>query len=102
MDTFAIVKLEVEHDIVSEFNSYLQRTAPTVSFVQDSAGYFRFSAEMPSSAGISEFGNFLLSTGYSISAINSGTTKEGEEGTTMSFAKNGKEESAVLSTVRIY
>jgi len=102
MDTFAIVKLEVASDIVSEFNSYLQQTAPSVSFIQDSTGYFRLSSEFPSSAGISEFGNFLESSGYTISAISSGTTKEGEQGTVMSFAKEGKEGQAVLSTIRIY
>lgn len=102
MGSFAIVKLEVAPDIVSEFNSYLQREKPAVSFIQDSTGYFRFSAPLPSSAGIGEFGSFLQSSGYMISAINSGTTKEGEEGTVMSFAKDGKQGQAVLSTVRIY
>ena len=102
MENFAIVKLEVEHDIVSEFNSYLQRTAPTVSFIQDSAGYFRFSADMPSSAGISEFGNFLLQTGHSISGIASGTTADGEQGTKVCFMKNGVESCAVISTLKVY
>ena len=102
MDSFAIVKLEVAPDIVSEFNSYLQRESPAVSFIQDSTGYFRFSAALPSSAGIGEFGSFLQSSGYMINGIRSGTSKEGEEGTVMSFSKGGKEAQAVLSTVRIY
>ena len=102
MNTFAIVKLEVTPDIVSEFNNYLQQTAPSVSFIQDSTGYFRLASELPSSAGIAEFGTFLQSSGYAISAIGSGTTKEGEEGTQVCFEKDGVISCAVLSTLNIY
>ena len=94
--------VKIESNIVSEFNSYIQRESPTVSFVQDSAGYFRFSSEFPSSAGIGEFGNFLLHTGYSISSIASGNTKEGEQGTQVCFEKDGIVSCAVLSTVNVY
>jgi len=96
----AIVK--IESGIVSEFNSYIQRETPTVSFVQDSAGYFRFSSDLPSSAGLAEFGNFLLHTGYSISGIHSAATKEGGQGTEVCFEKNGVQTCAVLSTVNVY
>ncbi|VVC00104.1 Uncharacterised protein [uncultured archaeon] len=96
----AIVK--IESNIVSDFNSYIQRETPTVSFVQDSAGYFRFSAELPSSAGLAEFGNFLLHTGYAISSIHAAATKEGETGTEVCFEKDGVQTCAVLSTLNVY
>ena len=96
----AIVK--IESSIVSEFNSYLQRETPAVSFVQGTDGYFRFSSELPSSAGIAEFGNFLQSSGYSISGLHSATTKEGENGTQVCFEKDGVQTCAVVSTVNVY
>lgn len=99
----AIVKIEAQReDIVSEFNSYLQQTAPSVSFVQNGTGYFRLSSELPSSAGIVAFGNFLQTTGFTISAIGETTTKEGERGTSVCFTKDGKSECVVLSTLNIY
>lgn len=99
----AIIKIESgREDIISEFNSYLQQGGPKVSFVQNGTGYFRLQSELPSSAGIEAFGKFLQTTGFTISAIESTTTSEGGNGTSVCFTKGGKTECAVLSTLNIY
>lgn len=104
MNTFAIVKLEVAPDIVSEFNGYMQQKEHAMAFVSGNEGYFRihYGDVGASSAAITVFGSFLEHSGYSISAIGSGTTKEGEEGTQVCFEKDGKISCAVLSTLNIY
>lgn len=104
MDGYAIVKIEADkEDIVSEFNSYMQRKEHSLSFISGSEGYFRleYGANGASSTAIEAFGSFLQSSGYSISAIGSSSTREGQEGTVFSFSKNGAGAHAVLSTVNI-
>lgn len=98
----AIVK--IESDIVSEFNSYMQQKEHAMAFVSGNEGYFRihYGDLGASSPAIEKFGNFLTESGYRITTIASGTTKEGEEGTRMCFTKDGHEECAVLSTLNIH
>jgi len=104
MNGFAIVKLEADKaDIVSEFNNYMQQNTHAPSFVSGTEGYFRLSYDgIPSSAGIVEFGKFLQSTGYSITAIGSVNAKEGDTGTEVCFEKGGVQTCAVLSTKNVY
>ncbi len=101
MNGCAIIKMEsdamaAKEDIVSEFNGYLQRNTPTVSFVQNGVGYFRLCSEQSSPVGILAFGNFLLTTGFVISGIGGATTKKGEGGTSVCFTKGGKSGCVVL------
>ena len=127
MEGFAIVKIEadaaaVEENIVQQFNEYMQRSQPSQShpagaggeqsgqrpiqsFVLGNEGYFRLEyggKTGVSSAPIEAFGNFLLSTGYSVNGISTAATAEGSEGTGISFVKGGREAHVVLSTVRVY
>lgn len=112
MGNYAIIHIETDHaasndSILRHFNEYMQEKRPhTQAFVTDGAGYFRMECEralLPSSAAIEAFGNFLVSSGYSISAISSAKTHDGEEGTRMKFTgKDGIEESVVLSTLNAY
>lgn len=110
MQGFAIVKLEadnvaVQENIVQQFNEYMQNTQKTQAFVHDGEGYFRMAYNEKigmSSAPIEIFGNFLLSSGYSVNGISSANTIDGENGTVVSFEKGGKEAHVTLSTVRIY
>ena len=110
MEGFAIVKVEadaaaVEENIVQQFNEYMQRSQPSQSFVLGNEGYFRLEYNGKtgaSSAPIEAFGNFLLSTGYSVNGISTAATGEGSEGTGISFVKGGREAHVVLSTVRVY
>ena len=96
--------VKIESNIVSEFNSYMQKKEHAMAFVSENEGYFSIRSNDfgASSAAIVEFGNFLTSSGYAISAIGSGTTKEGEEGTQVCFEKDGIISCAVLSTLNIY
>lgn len=102
---FAIVKLEADKgDIVSEFNSYMQRKEGSPSFVSGSEGYFRLHCDpaAASSVAVVEFGHFLQSCGYSINGISTASTREGEEGTAFSFSKSGMQGTAVVSTKNVY
>ena len=105
MEGFAIVKVEADReDIVSEFNSYMQRKDSALSFVNGAEGYFRLHCDpqAASSTAVVHFGSFLQSSGYSISQIAAAAAKEGEAGTVFSFSKNGVGGTAVLSTTNIY
>ncbi len=109
METHAIVKIEAdpsaqEQSIVQQFNSYMQNSQSSLSFVSGSEGYFRVSCtdSAISSAAIEPFGNFLEKTGYCINNISTAQAKEGEQGTFVSFEKQGQHASVVLSTLRIY
>ncbi|MCX8195155.1 MAG: hypothetical protein N3G22_03565 [Candidatus Micrarchaeota archaeon] len=109
MTAYAIIKLEADaiamkEDIVAQFNSYLQQSAPAPSFVHESEGYFRISYDdefRVSSAGIVEFGKFLESSGYAITGINN-SAPEGKNSTEVVFTKGSREGRVFLSTVNIY
>jgi len=110
MQGFAIVKLEadnvaIKENVVQQFNEYMQRTGKTQAFVHEGEGYFRMAYSEKvgvSSVPIEAFGRFLQTTGYSVNGISSANTLEGENGTVVSFEKDGKEAHVTLSTVRIY
>ena len=110
MQGFAIVKIEADaiasqESIVQQFNEYMQHTQHSQSFVHGDEGYFRleYSDKIGiSSAPIELFGSFLQSSGYSVNGISTKATNEGNEGTEVSFAKDGKEAHVVLSTLRVY
>ncbi len=105
-----IIKIEADtiaarEDILPQFNSYMQQTARTPSFVHESEGYFRLSYNDEgsiSSAGVLELGKFLQTSGYTVTAIKSASASEGEISTEVKFAKDGQEGSVVLSTLRVY
>jgi hypothetical protein len=111
MQGFAIVKLEVDaaaakENIVQHFNEYVQRTSRVPSFIHENEGYFRISYDGKigiSSAAINELGTFLQSSGYTISAIGSVASSEGEPATVVSFSdRNGTEAHVTVSTVNVY
>lgn len=110
MQGFAIVKVEADNvavgeNVVQQFNEYMQRTEKAQAFVHENEGYFRVSYNESiglSSAPIETFGNFLQSSGYRVNGIASASTLEGNDGTIVSFEKDGKEAHVTISTVRIY
>jgi hypothetical protein len=110
MNGFAIVKIEADsaaanENILQHFNAYLQQSAKTPSFIESSAGYFRIAYDDrigASSAAVAKFGTFLQTSGYSISGISGATAVEGENGTLVSFGREGSEARVVLSTLNVY
>ncbi|MCX6771257.1 MAG: hypothetical protein NTX79_04335 [Candidatus Micrarchaeota archaeon] len=110
MDGYAIVRLEVDEiaekeGVLQQFNSYMHKAMHELSFVREREGYFRLPchAELCGvSTGIAEFGEFLQSMGYLVTKIHSMASLEGENNTEISFAKEGREAHATLSTVFVY
>jgi len=108
MDGHVIVKLKADalaerEGIVKQFNEYmnLNRSEHSPSFVHDSEGYFRLSHSggPASSAGINEFGNFLHSSGYTVTGISGKRTLDGGSGTEFSFEKGGMVARVLLCTL---
>ena len=111
MNGYTIVHLEADQtaatdNVLAHFNEYMQSRTHALSFVTDRDGYFRVECDekmAASSAAIDAFGSFLVSSGYQIRAISSAQTAQGEQGTAVRFSREtGKDESVVLSTLKVY
>ncbi len=110
MNGYAIVRLEADalaarDGLVSKFNSFVQKAAYGLSFVHDNEGYFRLPYDEEigaASAGIVEFGLFLVSAGCTVVGVSSRESADGEQGTEISFTAAGQIEHVFLSTVSIY
>jgi len=110
MNGYAIVHFEADRSAVADsvlahFNEYMNARTRAPSFVSGGEGYFRIEYNEKvgaSSAAIETFGNFLVSSGYSISSISDAMSADGNTGTQMQFSRDGKTESVVLSTLNVY
>jgi hypothetical protein len=110
MHGYTIVYMEadlvaVEDRVLEHFNEYIQSKDHAPAFVTENEGYFRIGYDGKKdavSAAIEAFGNFLLSSGYSINGISTAKTSEGNEGTLVQFSHDGKDEKVVLSTLKVY
>jgi len=111
MNGYTIVHLEADQmaaadSVLAHFNEYMNTRTHAPSFVTERDGYFRVEYNekvAASSAAIETFGNFLVSSGYSINGISAAQSAEGVPGTEVRFSREtGKEESVVLSTLNVY
>jgi len=110
MHGYTIVYMEADRTaaddhVLEHFNEYMQSKDHGLSFVTEKDGYFSIGhdgSKDATTAAIEAFGNFLLSSGYSISGISTANTSDGNAGTMMQFSQAGKEERVVLSTLKVY